>query len=80
MKNNSIDLKNIFKKDKIFLMNCFWCSNKEFVVNKKRKISVNEDGSICYAIDSECKNCGSGETFFINYYKKGCISENLISY
>ena len=72
------DLDKIFIKGKNFQMNCFWCSNKDFIVVKKRKLSKNEDKSICYAIDSECKNCQSNETFFINYYQKGSISENII--
>ncbi len=80
MIQNNKGLDKIFIKGKKFKMNCFWCSNKDFIVVGKRKVSENEDKSICYAINSECKDCQSNETFFINYYKKGSISENLIDY
>ena len=77
-KNKELD--KIFKKGKTFKMSCYWCSNKDFMVIGKRKSGKNEDDSICYAIESECKNCNSSETFFINYYQKGSISENLIEF
>ena len=76
----SKDLDGIFIKGKKFQMNYFWFNQKDFIAIKKRKVSENEDKSICYAIDSECKNCQSNETFFINYYQKGSISKNIIDY
>lgn len=74
------NLVKVFTKGKIFKYHCQNCLSKKFVVTQKRKNSVNEDGSICYAIGCKCKECKATDTFFINFYEEGSISENLISF